>query len=160
MNNRTSGSSCSLCKDALKHILIVCFLKRASLQWEYLMDNSIWMNACFFLFCPKVEWPPIPSISPPTATPYWWTPWNTGMLLDASVVAWLVSIVWHGETLTSAYPLKYLTSLPPPPTKLSKVFQFTFRILNVNFILVIIIFSPPHMFKPIKKIVQPNWFNM
>jgi hypothetical protein len=25
---------------------------------------------------------------------------------------------------------------------------------------VIIIFSPPHMFKPIKKIVQPNWFNM
>jgi hypothetical protein len=155
MNNRTSGSSCSLCKDALKHILIVCFFKRASLQWEYLMDNSIWMNACFFLFCPKVEWPPIPSISPPTATPYWWTP--------KTQECCLMPRLWHDLfqlfDMVRHSPLHIHWSIwhpCPPPTKLSKVFQFTFRILNVNFILVIIIFSPPHMFKPIKKIVQPN----
>ncbi len=58
------------------------------------------------------------------------------------------------DTLNSAYPPKYPTS-PFPPTKLSKAFQFTLRILNINLILVIIIF-PPTMFKPINKIVQ--WF--
>ncbi len=48
------------------------------------------------------------------------------------------------DTLISAYPPKYPTS-PFPTTKLSKAFQFTLRILNINLILVIIIFHPTHV---------------
>jgi hypothetical protein len=149
-----------------KYIMSPCIhlsldMKSAEIVWIFsgnLIDKSEWNLHLFILFCPEVEWShPFTSISPPTAMPYWSAPWNMGMLLDASVVAWLVWIVWPGDTLTSAYPLKN----PPSPENYPKarfsihpeIIQklFSLQISNVN---VIILFFLPCS-NPYRKSVQP-----
>lgn len=133
VNTRTFGSSCSFCKDAVKHILIVCVFKRASFQCEYPMDihSSILtcMNSCFFLFWPVAERSPIISISIPTATPYSSTPWkdgNAAWCLNCGRMSELFDLVIYSTEVS------YI-GLPPKET----------------------ILISPHMFKPVKKIVEP-----
>jgi hypothetical protein len=121
-------------------------------------DKFIWIISCLIIFLPWSRVHPLPQFPPQTATPYWSTPWNMGMLLDASVMARLAWIVWHGDILSYTYWLNILHSPPrtPPQTRLSKAFppnhlqnfecQSDFSDNNI---------LPPHAFKPMKKIVQP-----
>jgi hypothetical protein len=109
-------------------------LFKNSFHWEYLMDKSIWMKSCSFLF-----------LGGRVITHYLQQQCHVDQLLETwecCLMPQLCHDLFELFDWVAYSPLHIHWSILHPPAHPSKI-QFTFCMLNVYSILVIIIFSPP-----------------